>query len=192
MKGEAEMEKTLIRNAKLQDAEDILGIYAYYVENTAITFEYDVPALEEFQNRMKKIMEKYPYLVLEQDGKIAGYAYAGAFVGRAAYAWSCEMTIYLDRNVRKCGLGRKLYEALEERLREMGILNLYACIGFPEEEDAYLNKNSAQFHRHLGYSFVGEFRKCGYKFGRWYNMIWMEKIIGSHKDKQPPVRFGGY
>ena len=124
MKGEAEMEKTLIRNAKLQDAEDILGIYAYYVENTAITFEYDVPALEEFQNRMKKIMEKYPYLVLEQDGKIAGYAYAGAFVGRAAYAWSCEMTIYLDRNVRKCGLGRKLYEALEERLREMGILNL--------------------------------------------------------------------
>lgn len=191
MKGEAEMEKTLIRNAKLQDAEDILGIYAYYVENTAITFEYDVPALEEFQNRMKKIMEKYPYLVLEQDGKIAGYAYAGAFVGRAAYAWSCEMTIYLDRNVRKCGLGRKLYEALEERLREMGILNLYACIGYPEEEDAYLNKNSAQFHRHLGYSLVGEFRKCGYKFGRWYNMIWMEKIIGSHKDKQPPVRFGG-
>ena len=192
MKGEAEMEKTLIRNAKLQDAEDILGIYAYYVENTAITFEYDVPALEEFQNRMKKIMEKYPYLVLEQDGKIAGYAYAGAFVGRAAYAWSCEMTIYLDRNVQKCGLGRKLYEALEERLREMGILNLYACIGYPEEEDAYLNKNSAQFHRHLGYSLVGEFRKCGYKFGRWYNMIWMEKIIGSHKDKQPPVRFGGY
>lgn len=78
MKGEAEMEKTLIRNAKLQDAEDILGIYAYYVENTAMTFEYDVPALEEFQNRMKKIMGKYPYLVLEQDGKIAGYAYAGA------------------------------------------------------------------------------------------------------------------
>lgn len=101
------------------------------------------------------------------------------------------MTIYLDRNVQKCGLGRKLYEALEERLREMGILNLYACIGYPEEEDAYLNKNSAQFHRHLGYSLVGEFRKCGYKFGRWYNMIWMEKIIGSHKDKQPPVRFGG-
>lgn len=192
MKGEAEMEKTLIRNAKLQDAEDILGIYAYYLENTAITFEYDVPALEEFQNRMKKIMGRYPYLVLEQDGKIAGYACAGAFVGRAAYAWSCEMTIYLDRNVQKCGLGRKLYEALEERLREMGILNLYACIGYPEEEDAYLNKNSAQFHRHLGYSLVGEFRKCGYKFGRWYNMIWMEKIIGSHRDKQPPVRFGGY
>ena len=134
-------------------------------------------------------MKRYPYLVLEKDGKIQGYAYASAFIGRAAYDWSCETSIYLDHTVLKCGLGRKLYEALEGKLREMGILNLYACIGYPEVEDAYLTKNSAEFHSHLGFSSVGNFHKCGYKFGRWYNMIWMEKRIGTHRAKQPPVKF---
>ncbi len=173
----------LVRDANLQDAERILEIYAYYVENTAISFEYDTPSLSEFQSRMKNTMKKYPYLVVEKDGKIQGYAYAGAFVGRAAYAWSCELTIYLDRDIKKCGFGRKLYEALEEKLRKMGILNLYACIGYPEIEDEYLNKNSAEFHSHLGFSTVGKFHKCGYKFGRWYDMVWMEKIIGEHQAK---------
>ena len=85
-------------------------------------------------------------------------------------------------------MGRKLYEALEQKLQKMGILNLYACIGYPEVEDAYLNKNSANFHAHLGFSKVGEFHKCGYKFGRWYNMVWMEKIIGKHHPNQAPAR----
>ena len=80
----------------------------------------------------------------------------------------------------KRGLGKKLYFALEEALKEMGILNLYACIGYPIEEDQYLTKNSAEFHEHLGYTTVGRFHKCGYKFNCWYDMIWMEKIIGSH------------
>jgi phosphinothricin acetyltransferase len=74
-----------------------------------------------------------------------------------------------------------LYEALEEKLKEIGILNLYACIGYPVEEDEYLTKNSAEFHAHLGYTKVGEFHKCGYKYGRWYDMIWMEKIVGEHR-----------
>ena len=69
----------------------------------------------------------------------------------------------------------------------MGILNMYACIGYPAEEDEYLTKNSADFHSHIGFTQVGEFHKCGYKFGRWYNMIWMEKVIGEHKEKQAPV-----
>lgn len=171
----------VIRDAEIKDAQRILEIYAYYVENTAISFEYETPTLSEFQKRMEKTMIRYPYLVLEVDGVIRGYAYAGAFVGRAAYDWSCEMTIYIDNTMHKCGLGRKLYEALEEKLKEKGILNLYACIGYPEEADEYLNRNSADFHAHLGYSKVGEFHKCGYKFGRWYNMIWMEKIIGEHE-----------
>lgn len=175
------MSRVIIRDAKLEDAERILEIYAYYVENTAISFEYETPTLSEFQNRMKNTMKKYPYLVIETDGVIRGYAYAGAFVGRAAYDWSCELTVYLDHTMHKRGLGRKLYEALEEKLRKMGILNLYACIGYPEVEDEYLNRNSADFHAHLGFSKVGEFHKCGYKFGRWYDMIWMEKIIGEHK-----------
>lgn len=176
-----------VRSATLGDAERILEIYDYYVKNTAITFEYTTPTLEEFRGRMEKIMQKYPYLVTEKDGVIAGYAYAGAFVGRAAYDWSCETSIYLDKNARKCGIGKTLYTALEKELKEMGILNMYACIGYPAEEDEYLTKNSADFHSHIGFTQVGEFHKCGYKFGHWYNMIWMEKVIGEHKEKQAPV-----
>lgn len=132
-------------------------------------------------------MSRYPYLVIEKDHIIQGYAYAGPFVGRAAYDWSCEMTVYLSHNARKSGMGRKIYEALEMKLREMGILNLYACIGYPEVDDEYLTTNSADFHAHMGFVKVGEFHKCGYKFGRWYNMIWMEKIIGKHDDRQASV-----
>ena len=98
------------------------------------------------------------------------------------------MTVYIAHDARKCGLGRRIYEALEAALKEMGILNLYACIGYPDEEDQYLTKNSAQFHQHMGYKTVGEFHNCGYKFDRWYNMIWMEKIIGEHGKNQSAVR----
>ena len=182
------MDSINIRNAKLEDAPRILEIYTYYVENTVITFEYEVPSLEEFENRMRNTMKKYPYLVIERNGKIEGYSYAGPFVGRAAYDWACELTIYLDHNAKKWGLGRKLYEALADRLKTMGILNLYACIGYPKAEDEYLNKNSAQFHEHLGFHLCGTFENSGYKFNRWYDMIWMEKIIGEHKADQPPVK----
>lgn len=170
-----------IRTATPEDAARILEIYAYYVEHTAISFEYTVPTLSEFQNRIKRTLERYPYLVIETDDGIQGYAYAGSFIGRAAYQHSCEMTIYLDPHSHKQGLGRKLYEALENRLKEMGFLNLYACIGWPETEDEYLNRNSADFHAHLGYTKAGTFHKCGYKFDRWYDMIWMEKLIGAHQ-----------
>ena len=99
------------------------------------------------------------------------------------------MTVYLDRTAKKLGFGRKIYEAMEQRLKDMGILNLYACIGYIDKEDEYLNHNSAGFHAHLGYKTVGTFKKCGYKFGRWYDMIWMEKCIGTHADTPAPVRF---
>ena len=177
-----------IRNATLEDAGRILEIYDYYVKNTAITFEYDTPTLTEFRTRMEKTMERYPYLVIEVDGHIEGYAYAGPFGGRAAYDWSCETTIYLNHNAKKCGLGRKLYEALEQALQSMGILNLYACIGYPQQEDEYLTTNSADFHEHFGFKKVGEFYKCGYKFNRWYHMIWMEKIVGNHGINQSAIR----
>lgn len=170
-----------IREAAVEDAARLLEIYAYYVEKTAITFEYDVPSLEEFRGRIRHIKERYPYLVIERNGVIEGYAYAGVFKDRAAYDRSCEMTIYLDRGAVGGGLGRKLYEALEEALKAQGMLNLYACIGYPDEPDEYLDYNSAQFHEHLGYRTVGTFHQCGYKFGRWYSMIWMEKMIGEHK-----------
>lgn len=182
------MDHVTIRPATLADAGNILEIYAYYVQNTAITFEYKVPSLEEFRGRMENTLRKYPYLVAVRDGKIAGYAYAGAFVGRAAYDWSAEMTVYLDHNARKRGLGRTLYTALEDALRDMGVLNLYACIGYPEEEDEYLTQNSAGFHTHLGFGLAGRFHRCGYKFGRWYDVVWMEKVIGEHRAVQPRIR----
>lgn len=175
------MENIVIRSASVNDAEALLNIYAYYVKNTAITFEYDVPTLEEFKQRITNTLKKYPYLVVVKEGMILGYAYAGVFKNRAAYDWSAEMTIYLKYDAVKCGLGRMLYEALETEMKKRGFLNLYACIGYPIEEDEYLTRNSAEFHAHLGYQTVGEFHKCGYKFGRWYNMIWMEKLIGEHK-----------
>ena len=126
-----------IREAAVEDAVRLLEIYAYYVEKTAITFEYDV--------RIRHIKERYPYLVIERNGVIEGYAYAGVFKDRAAYDRSCEMTIYLDRGAVGGGLGRKLYEALEEALKAQGMLNLYACIGYPDVPDEYLDYNSAQF-----------------------------------------------
>lgn len=177
-----------IRIALKEDAETLVKIYAPYVEKTAITFEYEVPSVEEFEGRMSRILEKYPYLAAERNGEIVGYAYAGAFHSRAAYNWAVETTVYVREDQKKTGVGRDLYQALEKILSAQNILNLNACIGYPVEEDEYLTKNSVQFHNHMGYRFVGEFYKCGYKFGRWYNMVWMEKHIGEHVDHQPAVK----
>ncbi len=171
-----------IRRAAINDAERLLEIYSYYVENTAISFEYTVPSPDEFRKRITDTLAKYPYLVLEKDGSIKGYAYAGPFKARAAYQYSCEMTIYLDHAEKGKGYGRLLYEALEKELKAMGIRNLYACIGDPITPDEYLTRNSEFFHRRMGYDKVGTFHKCGYKFSRWYNMIWMEKIIDSDRE----------
>lgn len=184
-------EKAVIRSVGIEDAERLLEIYGYYTLETAISFEYEVPSLEEFRNRIRKTLQKYPYLVVEEEGVIQGYCYAGPFVGRAAYDWSAELSIYLDRNAKKRGYGRMLYEAVEEKLKEMGILNLYACIGYLDVEDEYINKNSAQFHEHMGFSLCGRFQKCGFKFGRWYDMIWMEKIIGDHPEQMEKTQEEG-
>ena len=173
--------RLIIRSAAPPDAARLLQIYAYYVANTAISFEYEVPTVEEFRSRIVNTLQKYPYIVLEEDGVIQGYAYAGAFKSRAAYRHSCEVSIYVDREAGGKGYGRKLYEALEKELKARGILNLYACVAVPIVEDEYLTDNSEQFHQHLGYRRVGEFRKCACKFNRWYNMVWMEKTIGEHR-----------
>ena len=175
------MENIVIRSVRAEDASALLGIYSWYVLHSAVTFEYDVPTEEEFRGRIGRTLEKYPYLAAEKDGVILGYAYAGAFHPRAAYGWAAELSIYLDREVRGQGLGRRLYEEMETALKAMGILNLYACIASPQVEDEYLDNASERFHVRLGYVTVGRFRKCGYKFGRWYDMIWMEKIIGGHE-----------
>lgn len=176
-----------IRPAASDDAEALLSIYAPYVEHTAITFEYEVPSVEEFRERIVHTLQHYPYIVAERDGEIVGYAYAGPLHARAAYAWSVETSIYVKENEKKSGIGKALYNSLEKALAAQNMTNLNACIASPVVDDEYLNHNSIQFHKHLGYSMVGEFHKCAYKFGRWYNMVWMEKIIAGHPDRQPDV-----
>ena len=174
-----------VRPACPDDAPALLAIYTPYVEQTAITFEYDVPTEAEFRRRIAHTLERYPYYAAEMDGRIIGYAYAGPFVGRAAYDWAAELSIYVAMDCRRRGAGGALYGALEDALRKMGIQNLEACIGTTGSPDEYLDNNSVEFHAHLGYRMVGEFNKCGCKFGRWYNMAWMEKIIGNHDDAVP-------
>lgn len=170
-----------IRPARGADAAALARIYAHYVEKTAITFEYTAPDMAEMERRRQEISQHYPYLVAETDDKVIGYAYAHAFYGREAYAWSVESSIYVDVNARKRGIGRKLYETLEKTLKSMGILNINACIAVPrDEKDPYVTNGSLNFHQCLGYTLVGRFHNSGYKFDRWYDVVWMEKMIGPH------------
>lgn len=182
-----------IEKVLVSDAEELLSIYAPYVLNTAISFEYDVPSLEEFQERIRTISSRYPYLkAVDDNGMIVGYCYANSFKSRKAYDWAVETTIYVKEGYHKLGIGRLIYTALENALDGMGILNLNACIAYAEVEDKYLTNDSMRFHEKMGYKLVGTFHKCGYKFNNWYNMIWMEKMINEHVTNQPMVKFGDY
>ena len=171
-----------LRKARVEDAEALLHIYGPYVRDTAITFEYTVPTLEDFKSRISSTLQEYPYIVAEDEaGNILGYAYAGKFHAREAYDWAVETSIYVATGARKRGLGRLLHDALEEELKSRGFLNIYACISCPaKDEDPFVDRNSIDFHTHMGYRLVGTFSACGYKFGRWYDMVYMEKHIGNH------------
>lgn len=171
----------VIRTATQEDAAQLLEIYAPYVTDTAITFEYDVPDEREFAGRIAKTLEKYPYLVAFVDGRAEGYAYASAFHSRAAYGWCVETSIYVRMDARGSGVGGALYRKLEEALIRQGMLNLNACIAWTEQEDKHLTNASVSFHEHFGYRMVGRFNQCGYKFGKWYDMVWMEKLVGAHE-----------
>lgn len=162
------------RLATLDDAPALLSIYAPYVEKTAISFEYDVPSLDEFRRRIADISRKYPYLVAEdENGQLLGYAYTHTFIARKAYDHCAETTIYLALDARKHGLGKRFYRAIEELSLAQNIYNLYACIGEPQgADDEYLTDNSIRFHEHMGFRRIGVFTRSGYKFGRWYNMSW--------------------
>ncbi len=176
-----------LRAALPSDAEALLSIYAPYVRDTAVSFEYEVPPLDEFRHRIGQISARYPYIVAERDGRVLGYAYAGEFKARPAYDWDVETTIYVVRGERRAGIGRILLLKLEEILAAMNITNVNACIASSEREDEYLTQDSILFHTRMGYSMVGCFHKCGYKFNRWYDMVWMEKHIGAHMEVQPGV-----
>lgn len=168
-----------IRIAGESDAEALLNIYKFYVENTAVTFECEAPTPEEFIRRIRETLSNYPYLAAVADGKIVGYIYAGRFRARASYAWSASTSIYIDRQYHRMGIGKMLYAELEKILAKQNVVSVYAGIASPTEEDEYLTRSSERFHEAIGYSVVARYHGCASKFGRWYNLIEMEKSIGT-------------
>jgi phosphinothricin acetyltransferase len=178
-----------IRIAQLEDARDILAIYSPYVLTTAVTFEHRPPSLEEFVKRMGTYLSRYPYLVAfdRETNEVLGFTYAGPHKQRAAYDWSVEVSIYVKQGQRARGIGRKLYRTLEYILRLQGFTNMNAAVAYPVEEDEYLTRDSLLFHEKMGFTYLGRFTRCGHKFGRWYDMCWMEKHISPHLADQPVV-----
>lgn len=166
-----------IRTATPADAKRLLEIYAPYVEDTAISFEMETPSVEEFRGRITKISQKYPYLVAEEEGRIVGYAYAGVFKDRRAYDHCVETTVYVSLDHHGRGVGKALYTELEKCLSAQGITNLNACIAWAPVEGPHLTNDSEAFHAAMGYTKVAHFHRCGYKFGEYWDMIWMEKIL---------------
>lgn len=178
-----------IRIATPADGAALAAIYAPYVQDTAITFELEIPGAEEFSRRIEHTLKTYPYLVAEENGVPVGYAYAGPLKTRAAYLHAAEVSVYLTPRAQGKGTGRLLYERLEALLLRQSVLRVYACITATEREnDAHLTDASIRFHRKLGYRLAGEFTHCGRKFDKWYNVVWMEKPIGDTDGAPAPFR----
>lgn len=161
-----------VRLATVQDVPRILEIYAPYVKNTAISFEYTVPTLEEFTRRFLDITARFPWLVWEENGVISGYAYGSLPFERAAYQWCAEASIYLCPEAQGKGIGKQLYAALEQYLQAQGYKKVYAII-------TTANEASVAFHRAVGYRHTATMPDCGYKFGKWHGTVWMEKSLNN-------------
>lgn len=186
-KGRKQEERINIRLASVEDAPAIRKIYAPYVTDTAVTFEYDVPDVTEFVRRITVTLENYPYLVAEKNGTVVGYAYAGPFRPRAAYRHTAEVSIYVDREQTGQGTGKRLYRELERLLVLQNVVVAYACITETERtDDMHLTDRSIRFHEKMGYALAGQFYHCGYKFGKWYSMRWMEKRIAEEPEMPDP------
>jgi len=160
----------MIRLATEADVPAMLDIYAPYILTTTYTFEYEVPTQEAFLARFRSLTASFPWLVWEEDGEILGYAYGSLPFERAAYAWCAEGSVYLKPEARGRGIGKKLYDALEAILTAQGYRRNYAIITSE-------NAASVAFHRKMGYKITAEFPNCGYKFGRWLGVVWMEKQL---------------
>lgn len=180
-----------VQRAAIEDVPSIVSIYKPYVEKTAISFEYNVPSIQEMTNRILEREGTYPFLVLREDEEIKGYAYLSPFKKREAYSWSAETSIYLKMEERGRGLGSILLSALEDEARKMKLLTLDACIAMPRETNPYLDAGSFFFHEKHGYTQVARFPSSGYKFGLWFDMVWMEKEIGEHSQNIESVIWYG-
>lgn len=162
----------MIRIATSADLPAMLEIYAPYVRTTTYTFEYSVPTEETFHQRFSSITAQFPWLVWEENGQVLGYAYGSLPFERSAYAWCAEVSIYLSPDIQGKGIGKKLYTALEHILFLQGYRVIYAIITGE-------NSHSIAFHEHMGYRSISLFPDCGFKFGRWLDVIWMEKRTNS-------------
>ena len=170
-------DEKIIRDVQIGDAARLAEIYSYYVRETAVSFEYDAPSAKEFECRIKNTIDNYPYLVCEIGGKVVGYAYAGRYSPRRAYDWTVTSSIYVDNDYRRQGIGSALYKALEDKLREQGIVNVLAGAAFCETEDEHLTHDSKEFHIRQGYSLVAHMKEVGRKFDRWYDLLWLQKKL---------------
>lgn len=164
-----------IRDVTLEDAHKLVEIYAPYVLNTDVTFEYDVPSVEEFKQRIINITKKYPYYVIENNDVIVGYAYASDYRSRKAYQYVCELSIYIDQNYHGKQVGTMLYNQLLETLKSLNYQKVYACITYP-------NDKSIAFHNKFGFEQIAYFKECGYKQNQWLDMIFMEKRINEKEN----------
>lgn len=170
------------RTATPEDAEALLAVYAEYID-TNITFEYALPSVEEFAGRIRGILEFYPYLVAEEEGRILGYAYAHRHMERAAYQWNAELSVYVAKEAVGRGLGTKLYRALLELLERQGVRSAFGCVTSP-------NPPSERLHLRLGFELVGMYKLAGWKNGQWHSVSWFQKFLRVHDlDPQPPVAF---
>lgn len=160
----------LIRPALLADVPDMLAIYAPYVMNTPVTFDYAPPTEEAFAAKYHRITANYPWLVLEENGRILGYAYADRAFEKAAYAWCVEATVYLAPEAVGQGRGKTLYLALEEALRSRGLVLVYALV-------TASNEPSLRFLSALGFREIGRLSASGWKQGKWHDVIWLEKRL---------------
>lgn len=159
-----------IREAVPADVPAMLEIYSYFVRETAVSFEYEVPSWEEFTRRLIEHQRQFPWLVWEEDGRVLGYVYAGQPFERAAYHWCAEISCYLAEGARGRGIGRTLYAHVEQLLRRQGYRKVYAVV-------TTANAPSLAFHRALGYRETAMFPETGYKNGQWYGVTWLEKEL---------------
>jgi len=178
----------MIRVATEADSAVLAEIYGWYVENTAVSFEYEAPTAEEFAGRIGEILQTHPFLVFEEDGTLLGYAYAHPLIRRKACDWAVEVSIYVRKDVRGRGVGRALYEALENVLLMQNVCTLEACVASADAMDEYLTDSSVLFHKRMGYTQRGKMTDCGYKFGKWYHLLWLEKHIAPRKADMGALR----
>jgi phosphinothricin acetyltransferase len=167
----------LVRDASAADAEACAAIYAPYVTGTAITFELDPPSAEEMAQRIAAAQATHAWLVLEDEGSVVGYAYGGKMKPRPAYRWSCEVSVYVARSHHRTGAGRKLYNALLDRLSERGFRTAVAGVTLP-------NPASEALHKSLGFEPIGIYRNIGWKLDSWHDVAWSQRPLAKLPD--PP------